>query len=173
MFAANSKDKPSGSVCNLLNCDDAEVDQIVTNRTHKYFNAGMFVTDLEIWRKHQITTAIKSFMLKNKERRLWRWGSQGPMVITFYGKWEHVGYVWNERKYGLMSQAELGVNTTFVRIYHFTSVKPWRSDESAQPIWPIWCPFYKRNYSLWFCRSEGLASTSVWDFHFLADVAFY
>eukprot|EP01104_Vermistella_antarctica_P002709 TRINITY_DN12927_c0_g1_i1.p1 TRINITY_DN12927_c0_g1~~TRINITY_DN12927_c0_g1_i1.p1 ORF type:complete len:439 (+),score=71.92 TRINITY_DN12927_c0_g1_i1:395-1711(+) len=173
MMAVNSKHTKFGLVCKLLNCNDAMVKKIVTKRRHYYFNAGVFATDLSLWREYDITGEIERVMHINTERRLWRWGSQGPMVLVFYNKWVHAGYSWNERGAGLMTQQEEKNPNATINVFHFTShKKPWRANGRA--LWHLWCPWYPHPESFWFCKEKGfsdLIPSSPMDFSFLKHIA--
>eukprot|EP01102_Stenamoeba_stenopodia_P012533 TRINITY_DN3975_c0_g1_i1.p1 TRINITY_DN3975_c0_g1~~TRINITY_DN3975_c0_g1_i1.p1 ORF type:complete len:316 (+),score=27.67 TRINITY_DN3975_c0_g1_i1:386-1333(+) len=99
MGAVSSKtvDSRYSHCCFLVNCDDEEIRSVVKRPETKFFNAGVFVTDLARWREEDITGQLETWLRGNTQRRLWRWGSQGALVLVFYGKWEDIGREWNER----------------------------------------------------------------------------
>jgi len=158
LFAVSSKPTKSGSVCGLLNCDDIVISQIVKDKDSKYFNAGVFATNLEIWRKENITERLEYWLKINKQRKLWKWGSQGAMALVFYDRWQELPSSWNDRNARKQSSSPRSAN-----IYHFTTdVKPWL-DSGNKAIWDIWCPYYPLSHSLPFCLSSIRGDSSIFN----------
>jgi len=51
------------------------------------FNAGLFVTSLQYWKKHKILNKLKNIIeMRFKDRNLYRFGTQPPLNIVFYKK---------------------------------------------------------------------------------------
>lgn len=153
----------------LLNCLDPEIAAVIKQPKTQYFNAGVLVTDLALWRQYNITAQLEVWMHRNTQRKLWKWGSQAPLALVFYEKWMALDYSWNERrtKYDHFSLEHDGPG---VKIYHFTGEeKPWKSNGGSK-LWSIWCPYYVHANKLWFCNANGaskLIPQCVTDFSLL------
>jgi len=145
----------------LVNCDDPLVRSRVTNPQSKYFNAGVFVTDLQRWREDDVTGQLEFWMKENKQRKLWNWGSQAPLSLVFYGKWQELKYEWNERRTKYRTDEENRLLSDTVKIYHFTGEpKPWKNDGGPM-LWNMWCPYYPKRNTLWFCKLPTVAPSIV------------
>jgi len=131
-----------------------------------------------------MTGKLEKWMNINKSRRLWRWGSQGPLGLVFYDRWMELDAGWNERnvrKLGFndtrahAKQFESHPSILNAKIFHFTTeIKPWKAIGN-QVIWDLWCPHYPRRNSLWFCRSgelQTLIPTSSLDYSFVKYLEF-
>jgi len=51
------------------------------------------------WREEKVTDQLEQWMMINREKPLWRWGSQAPLAVQFYGKWIELPMEWNFRHF--------------------------------------------------------------------------
>eukprot|EP01103_Thecamoeba_quadrilineata_P000848 TRINITY_DN10745_c0_g1_i1.p1 TRINITY_DN10745_c0_g1~~TRINITY_DN10745_c0_g1_i1.p1 ORF type:complete len:400 (+),score=57.74 TRINITY_DN10745_c0_g1_i1:49-1248(+) len=135
----------------LVNCNDVDVRQKVTSPSSKYFNAGVFVTDLRRWREDSITMELEKWLLLNTKRKLWNWGSQAPLTLVFYGRWDEMDSSWNERRMKFYDRQEFEKLAGHVRVYHFAGDdKPWKNN--GKLLWHLWCKYYPIKTEFWFCQ---------------------
>ncbi|OLP89964.1 Glycosyltransferase 8 domain-containing protein 1 [Symbiodinium microadriaticum] len=89
------------------------------------FNAGVMVIDMLAWAEHNVTGEVLAWARRNKNRDLWRHGSQPPLLLLLYDRVEWIADIWNvdglghygNRSSELISKA---------KILHWTGpLKPW------------------------------------------------
>ncbi|CAE7234156.1 GLT8D1, partial [Symbiodinium pilosum] len=89
------------------------------------FNAGVMVIDMRAWEELNVTGEVLSWARRNKDRDLWRHGSQPPLLLLLYDRVEWIEDIWNVDglgHYGNRS-AEL---IRKAKILHWTGpLKPW------------------------------------------------
>eukprot|EP01103_Thecamoeba_quadrilineata_P018933 TRINITY_DN7475_c0_g1_i1.p1 TRINITY_DN7475_c0_g1~~TRINITY_DN7475_c0_g1_i1.p1 ORF type:complete len:384 (-),score=39.48 TRINITY_DN7475_c0_g1_i1:817-1968(-) len=136
----------------ILSCRDPDIASFV-NCADDFFNAGVFVTDLERWREENITGQSERWMALNTQKKLWKWGSQPPLNLVFYRKWSRLESEWNFRDTGRDNFDPEMIK--FVKIIHFTGKsKPWTI--RGEKYWQWWCQYYPRKHELWFCQPQGI-----------------
>jgi len=138
----------------------------------KFFNAGVFVTDLYFWQKYNITSQLEYWLWENSKRNIYIWGSQAPLSLVFYNRWSVLPFEWNERR---ARKRLLQNRTVSAKLYHFTSdYKPWTGN--GEGIWYLWCPYYPLRNTLWFCeedpekRFQRLFPTTPLDYLFVVSL---
>jgi len=155
----------------LVNCEDMEVKLRVKRPNSKYFNAGVFVTDLQRWRQDGVTHQLEYWLSLNTQRKLWNWGSQAPLALVFYDKWISVDPSWNERRMQYHNREEFEFLVPNVRVYHFAgNTKPWKSN--GKMMWHIWCKYYPKRSEYWFCQEGNemnLLPASPLDYRFVRN----
>ena len=122
LMAVVGKTSGKRSLCSVLKCEDPLIDSLVSNKEEPYFNAGVLVTSLNEWRRRDVTGRAMQLLTVNSQRKLWRWGSQGPLCLVFSGEWEELPPSWNERGARLWTsemRADLSrhVNVTYICIF--------------------------------------------------------
>lgn len=178
LAAVPSKTKvtDTSSYCFLLNCQDPHVAAIIKNPNDKFFNAGVFATNLTWWKETKITEQLESWMRINRLKPLWIWGSQAPLALVFYDKWMELSSHWNERS---LRKAHTRKNQKVYeylleksKLFHFVGKsKPWKAN--GRRIWSIWCKYYPLRDTLWFCSRSGkwdLVSSNPWEFNFVHNL---
>lgn len=162
---ANLRSFVRSSYAFILNCQDPSIMELV-DCSDEFFNAGVFVTNLNKWRDHNVTQESEKWMHLNTQRPLWKWGSQPPLNLVFYRRWSRLGAEWNFR--GAGSENFDPEILQHVKIVHFTGKeKPWKI--AGHMFWDLWCPFYPERGKLWFCHEnpiEALTPDTLWDFSF-------
>jgi len=167
--------------CFLVNCEDFEIGMLIQNKTtSSFFNAGVFVTDLQRWREDNVTERLEYWLRRNTQTRLWRWGSQAALALVFYGRWDPLGQEWNSRRITkTLHKKEMKLSDA--KIIHFTGQrKPWTW--SGRVYWRIWCPYYVVAANARFlCKHNGngnmlkrlLTPDSPYDYYFIKDLSVY
>ncbi|CAK8987748.1 Probable galacturonosyltransferase-like 10 (Galactinol synthase 8) (AtGolS8) (GolS-8) [Durusdinium trenchii] len=89
------------------------------------FNAGVMVIDMKLWERLNVTNAVLKWARQNKDRDLWRHGSQPPLLLLLYDRTEWIPDVWNVDGlgHGAPRSPEL---IRDAKILHWTGpLKPW------------------------------------------------
>ena len=103
--------------------------------TAKYFNGGVLVINLEIWRKHDFSSKILQYLEQNQE--FLRWWDQDGLNALLADKWGQLDHRWNQLShiYRYPSWQESPLPETVFRdvldnpyIIHFAAQsKPWHA----------------------------------------------
>eukprot|EP00013_Stygamoeba_regulata_P002161 CAMPEP_0177637026 /NCGR_PEP_ID=MMETSP0447-20121125/4755_1 /TAXON_ID=0 /ORGANISM="Stygamoeba regulata, Strain BSH-02190019" /LENGTH=411 /DNA_ID=CAMNT_0019138933 /DNA_START=45 /DNA_END=1280 /DNA_ORIENTATION=- len=159
---------PRLTLQDMLFCDAPGLAPLGINCSSIYFNAGVFVTDLQAWRHHNITARLERLLLLNSRSRLWKWGSQPPLNIVFYRAWAVLGPLWNFRWFASDAwKNNVDDVQSQPHIMHFVgSNKPWTT--KGRNTWRFWCPHFPFQRFLWFCAEGARAPVpaSPYDYHF-------
>ena len=59
------------------------------------FNAGIFVLDLDLYRAGSFLGEALWWIEENTRSKLWRFGSQPPMLVIFHEQWHNIPKRWN------------------------------------------------------------------------------
>ena len=62
-----------------------------------YFNAGVLVIDVELWRRHRIGAHCIEYLEQYKERN--RFMDQNALNVALYGKWKVLDHRWNQQQF--------------------------------------------------------------------------
>eukprot|EP00242_Pyramimonas_sp_CCMP2087_P000852 CAMPEP_0198229010 /NCGR_PEP_ID=MMETSP1445-20131203/113900_1 /TAXON_ID=36898 /ORGANISM="Pyramimonas sp., Strain CCMP2087" /LENGTH=239 /DNA_ID=CAMNT_0043909449 /DNA_START=1612 /DNA_END=2331 /DNA_ORIENTATION=- len=133
----------------MLNFDDPSIARRFS-ASEKYFNAGMFVADLQKWRALDLSAAMGKWMTLNAEKNIYQFGSQPPMNMVFYRNYQKLPDVWN-RPVGTSGggAAELKEgrrdDDDYIKkgkILHWSgNRKPWVKNEGRYPtVWHRYLP---------------------------------
>ncbi len=101
----------------------------------RYFNSGVLVFDLDIWRKHSVPERTLDYLRTHGQRVFW-W-DQGGLNVTLYGRWRALDLRWNQTHCILYPKArwvEAGFDVETLEsvkadpfVVHFNGVvKPWQ-----------------------------------------------
>ena len=93
----------------------------------KAFNAGFMVWNLEKFRKENKIEEIEELMIKQKQEKIWKLGTQPILNIIYYQKVKDLNKNWNRKGFGKIGEDErmnkIGKNAFII---HWTGeVKPW------------------------------------------------
>lgn len=117
------------------NCD--LIDQNEDN-----FNAGLFITSLNAWRREGIEEQFLDWMLKHKESKdgLFKYGTQPLMNLVFYKKFYKFPIEWNYYKIGYYEYTDDYVKS--LKLLHYAGGnKPWdRRSKCKNSKW--WILYY-------------------------------
>lgn len=106
------------------------------------FNAGVFVADLDLWRKYNITKQLEHWLILNTKEEIYGneragGGSQPPLMIVFYKKYTNIDPSWHVRYLGWTSGSSY--TKQFVRLaklLHWSGrFKPWGRVSQHKDIW--------------------------------------
>jgi lipopolysaccharide biosynthesis glycosyltransferase len=117
-------------------------------RVRSYFNAGVLLIDLELWRKHRISERAFSFLERNPTSPF---SDQDALNVVFDGCWKRLDAQWNFQSHhetalqGMLPGRRPGI------VHFVTSSKPW--DPRA---WSVNASFYDEFRSRTrFARTRG------------------
>jgi len=127
------------------------------NRVHKWFplfswpsfNAGVMVLNLSLIRgmKPSLFEAMRELQKENNDGRMWRHGSQPPMLYLFYDKVQWIDDNWNIS--GLGSRIRTDVDKA--HILHWSGPrKPWRRNGENKHLWEP----YRSDEKCWHWAAE-------------------
>lgn len=87
----------------------------------RYFNAGLLVYDLKMWREENLSEKL----LENFKENLWFDHDQGTLNAVFAERWKELDYSWNTCK---------GDDTSAGIIHYMARPKPWEGRENSE-LW--------------------------------------
>lgn len=106
------------------------------------FNAGVFVTDLSEWQRHNITAKLEYWLELNSREELYGnerggGGAQPPMMLVFYNKYTPMAQIWNVHYLGWTPRTSY--SRQFIqraKLLHWSGhFKPWGRTSAFQDIW--------------------------------------
>jgi len=118
------------------------------------FNAGVYVADLDCWRKHNITRELSDWMKRNKAGSLWGGepGGSGPLpplLIVFHQKYAKLSPMWHVRHLGWRVRETFSSNfISHAKLLHWSGkYKPWAGRSQFTKIWDkYYVPDPQRKY---------------------------
>ncbi len=154
----------------------------------KYFNAGVMVLNLELWRHEKVAARVMD-CLKIK-RTLLRWWDQDGLNVALEGRWGHLDQRWNCRVDASKTGGDINGRACDAFVVHYASaVKPWHyagrhPDKEIYfkyldlTSWSGWRPatpyirlfrqrftstlFNRYWYGAWVSRTPGLSQLWIW-----------
>jgi len=135
----------------------------------RYFNSGVFATNVDYWRQHDIGATLCGMIEQYPDTC--RWPGQDPMNFTFANKWHETDLGWNLQSGAPDRLARLGVDEKDflgepyasirerAKIVHFTGNKPWNQG-FTNPDRPTW--FRELEASGWFSTTELYRWKAAW-----------
>ncbi|KAI5056722.1 hypothetical protein GOP47_0028540 [Adiantum capillus-veneris] len=125
---------------------DPTLSGVFKGRNPCYFNTGVMVMDLEMWRKWGFSKAIEEWMEVQREIRIYELGSLPPFLLVFAGDVQAIEPRWNQ--HGLGGDNLKGhcrkLHPGPVSLLHWSGKgKPWiRLDaQTACPLDSLWAPY--------------------------------
>ncbi|MCO5597176.1 hypothetical protein L7F22_051252 [Adiantum nelumboides] len=125
---------------------DPALSGVFKGRNPCYFNTGVMVMDLEMWRKWGFAKAIEEWMEVQRNRRIYELGSLPPFLLVFAGDVQAIEPRWNQ--HGLGGDNLKGhcrrLHPGPVSLLHWSGKgKPWiRLDaQTACPLDSLWVPY--------------------------------
>jgi len=110
---------------------------ITLPKGYRYFNSGVLLMNLEMWRKKNISSKVLEFINQNPEKI--KWWDQDALNAVLYDKWLPLDYKWNYQVYRMGH-----MNIEPVIIHFNTDVKPWNGETYLKEEY-----FYYRNRLDW------------------------
>jgi len=122
-------------------------DQLKMNKSSKYFNSGMMLINLALWKKSGLQRKVIDFIEHNPQS-IW-FPDQCGLNSVINGKWKKAPLKYNqqssifspgfEEKFNCFSKAELDEAKTNPIIIHYTSgSKPWHSKNTHPYKYLYW-----------------------------------
>eukprot|EP00250_Pteridium_aquilinum_P005491 c15575_g1_i1 orf=137-1276(+) len=125
---------------------DATLSAVFEGRNPCYFNTGVMVMDLDMWRFWGYTKAIEEWMEVQKEVRIYELGSLPPFLLVFAGDVQPIEHRWNQ--HGLGGDNFEGLCRTLhpgpVSLLHWSGKgKPWVRLDKGRPcsLDSLWAPY--------------------------------
>ncbi|XP_076472573.1 glycosyltransferase 8 domain-containing protein 1-like [Babylonia areolata] len=109
------------------------------------FNAGVFVTDLGDWRRHNITQQLEHWLELNSREELYGnerggGGAQPPMMLVFYNKYTPIDQLWHVHFLGWTARSSY--SRQFIqraKLLHWSGrFKPWGRTAAFQSLWDLY-----------------------------------
>ncbi|XP_021353559.1 glycosyltransferase 8 domain-containing protein 1-like isoform X2 [Mizuhopecten yessoensis] len=118
------------------------VKELDLNPNECAFNSGVFVADLDLWRKNNITQKLEYWMTLNTKEEVYgneRGGgaSQPPMMIVFYNQYTEIDPNWHVRYLGWTTRTSYSKSfLSYAHLLHWNGrYKPWGRVSSHVDIW--------------------------------------
>lgn len=125
---------------------DATLSAVFEGRNPCYFNTGVMVLDLDMWRFWGYTKTIEEWMEVQKEVRIYELGSLPPFLLVFAGDVQPIEHRWNQ--HGLGGDNFEGLCRTLhpgpVSLLHWSGKgKPWVRLDNGRPcsLDSLWAPY--------------------------------
>lgn len=117
--------------------DPVEFAGIRLPRGYKYFNSGVLLMNLIMWRLENISCKVLEFIKKNPSKI--KWWDQDALNAILYNKWFPLDYKWN---YQVLRMGHLNIKPIII---HFNShIKPWNGEPYLKEEY-----YYYRNRLNW------------------------
>ncbi|KAL4221725.1 hypothetical protein ACF0H5_019980 [Mactra antiquata] len=109
------------------------------------FNTGVYVTDLDAWRKHNITQKLEFWLVLNTKEEVYGnerggGGSQPPMMLVFHDKYTQLDPRWHVRYLGWTRGTSY--TSSFLKqanLLHWNGMyKPWARRSQHAEIWDMY-----------------------------------
>lgn len=88
----------------LTNDGRAKMQQELGNVT-KSFNAGLYIADLDLWKKQALSDKMRQIALRNRKELIYELGSQPPMNLVITDQFEDLPMSWNRDPFEFMSKS--------------------------------------------------------------------
>lgn len=128
-----------------------ESDHIKPLKMHRLtcsFNTGVYVFNIDKWRSENVTQDIEHWMILNTKENIYGnekagGGSQPPLMIVLYHRWDLLDPLWNVRHLGMtQSKKYFALMIDRAKILHWSGPhKPW-STAAAAPFADKWRKYY-------------------------------
>ncbi|XP_060069303.1 glycosyltransferase 8 domain-containing protein 2-like [Ylistrum balloti] len=125
-----------------LDFKNKHIQQLKLKPTECAFNTGVFVADLDLWRKYNITKKLEYWMKLNTQEEVYgneRGGgaSQPPMMIVFYQNYTELDPNWHVRYLGWTKKTSYSKTfLSYAHLLHWNGrFKPWGGVSSHSDIW--------------------------------------
>ncbi|KNC77508.1 hypothetical protein SARC_10030 [Sphaeroforma arctica JP610] len=146
VIAASADSK--NTIGNFLNFDNPTVQNLGIGKDVQSFNAGVFVCDLDEWRKKNVTENVIYWMERNTKEHIYGGGiaggaSQPPMLIALHGLVTPLAQVWHVRHFGwwMGNHYKLDI-TKQAKLMHWNGgFKPWKSGKASKFAF-VWHKYY-------------------------------
>ncbi|XP_033763664.1 glycosyltransferase 8 domain-containing protein 2-like isoform X2 [Pecten maximus] len=125
-----------------LDFKNSHIQKLDLKPTECAFNTGVFVAELDLWRKYNITKQLEYWLTLNTKEEVYgneRGGgaSQPPMMIVFYDKYTEIDPNWHVRYLGWTTRTSYSKSfLSYAHLLHWNGrFKPWGRVSSHSDIW--------------------------------------
>ncbi|KAH7281207.1 hypothetical protein KP509_36G035500 [Ceratopteris richardii] len=125
---------------------DSSMSGVFKDRNPCYFNTGVMVMDLAMWRRRRFSRAIEQWMEVQRKRRIYDLGSLPPFLLVFAGDVKAIEPRWNQ--HGLGGDNFQGhcrrLHPGPVSLLHWSGKgKPWirLDNHNPCPLDSLWAPY--------------------------------
>ncbi|CAL9037526.1 probable galacturonosyltransferase-like 4 [Musa acuminata AAA Group] len=125
---------------------DATLSSTFDGRQPCYFNTGVMVMDVEMWRSGGYTKMVEDWMGVQKQKRIYHLGSLPPFLLVLAGNIKAVDHRWNQ--HGLGGDNIEGKCRSLhpgpISLLHWSGKgKPWLRLDSRKPcaVDYLWAPY--------------------------------
>lgn len=125
---------------------DPELTKTFQGRKPCYFNTGVMVLDVDMWKKEGFTQKVEHWMLIQKQKRIYHLGSLPPFLLVLAGNIKAVDHRWNQHGLGgdnLEGKCR-NLHPGPISLLHWSGKgKPWLRLDSRKPcqIDHLWAPY--------------------------------
>ncbi|KAJ3674379.1 hypothetical protein LUZ60_004995 [Juncus effusus] len=125
---------------------DPSLSNTFRGRNPCYFNTGVMVMDLSLWRANNYTHQIEQWMKLQKKLHLYNLGSLPPFLLVFAGNIAGVDHRWNQHGLGGDNYRGLcrNLHPGKVSLLHWSGKgKPWVRIDAGRPcpLDALWKPY--------------------------------
>lgn len=111
-----------------------------------YFNTGVMVVDVDLWRRGGYTRKVEEWMAVQKQKRIYQLGSLPPILLVFAGNIKGVNHRWNQHGLGgdNVEGRCRGLHPGPISLLHWSGKgKPWLRLDSRRPctVDYLWAPY--------------------------------
>ncbi|XP_035257337.1 glycosyltransferase 8 domain-containing protein 2 isoform X1 [Anguilla anguilla] len=133
-----------------------EVRELGINPSDCSFNPGVFVADMEMWKRQKITKQLETWMQQNYKNNLYSSAMSGgvatpPMLIVFHGKYTALDPMWHVGHLGWSPDTQYSdASLHEAQLLHWSGrFKPWDYPCVHMELWEKWyIPDPSRRFSL-------------------------
>ncbi|XP_061085746.1 glycosyltransferase 8 domain-containing protein 2-like [Conger conger] len=133
-----------------------EVRELGINPSDCSFNPGVFVADIERWKRQKITKQLETWMQQNYKNNLYSSAMSGgvatpPMLIVFHGKYTALDPIWHVGHLGWSPDTEYSdASLHEAQLLHWSGrFKPWDYPCVHMELWEKWyVPDPSRRFAL-------------------------
>eukprot|EP01134_Creolimax_fragrantissima_P006472 CFRG6472T1 len=136
------------TIGNFLNYDNPTVQGLGIDKDKQSFNAGVFVCDLDEWRRQNITENVIYWMEQNTKEHIYGGGiaggaSQPPMLIALHERVTELKVVWHVRHFGWWMGNKYKPDVVKkAKLMHWNGgFKPWKSGKASK-FASVWFKYY-------------------------------
>ncbi|KAJ8386956.1 hypothetical protein AAFF_G00161330 [Aldrovandia affinis] len=133
-----------------------EVRELGINPSDCSFNPGVFVADIETWKRQKITKHLETWMQQNFKNNLYSSAMSGgvatpPMLIVFHGKFTTLDPIWHVGHLGWSPDTQYSeASLNEAQLLHWSGrFKPWDYPCVHMELWEKWyVPDPSRRFTL-------------------------
>ena len=99
------------------------------------FNAGIYLFNVEHWRKYNFTEKTRELMILNKNEKMFSTGTQAIVNYLFYNKTKNIDNKWNFCNLGYDKNIKYSEIKEAYILHWNGAHKPWLTEGLYKDIW--------------------------------------